>query len=100
MPQGPIIVVSSGTVPFAASLGEMFPIIETNWLEAPRAVEQVQPAAVLIAAPADTEHALEALARQIAAQQLYAPLVVIDPKASLPINAIPFSQRDGNFLTA
>ncbi len=95
--QGPIIVVSSGTTPLAASLGDMFPVIETNWPEAPRAVEQIQPAAVLVATPADAEHALEALALQIAAQQLYVPLVVIDPKGSLPINAIPFSQSDGNF---
>ena len=50
--QGPIIVVSTaGRPPFAAALDEakMFPIIDTAWSDASRAVAQVQPAAVLVA---------------------------------------------------
>ena len=45
----------------------------------------------------------EALAKQIAARQPYLPLIAIDPDdATLPENAIPFSQSGGNFdrLTA
>ncbi len=95
--QGPILVVSSGFVPLAGLLGGMFPIIDTNWAEACRAVEHVQPAAVLVATAGNDHHELQALAAAIAAQALYIPLVVIDPKAPLPVNAIPFSQCDGSF---
>ena len=43
-----------------------------------------------------------ALAKQIAAQRPYLPLITVDPTTSLPDNAIPFSQTGGNFdrLTA
>jgi GGDEF domain-containing protein len=41
---------------------------------------------------ASTERDLEALAKQIAARQPYVPLIALDPKTSLPDNAIPFSQ--------
>ena len=50
--QGPIIVVSTAGRPsFAAALDEakMFPIIDAGWADASRAVEQLQPAAVLVA---------------------------------------------------
>ena len=50
--QGPILVVSTAGRPsFAAALDEakLFPVIETDWADAARAVEQVQPAAVLAA---------------------------------------------------
>ena len=53
--QGPIIVVSSGERPsLAAALSEtrMFPVVETDWPEAARAVEQLQPAAVLVSGDA------------------------------------------------
>jgi hypothetical protein len=96
--QGPILVVSSGEPsPLAAALFEtkMFPVIETNWFEAPRAVEQLQPAAVLVSAHAGQE--IAALAAQIADIKPYVPLVVIDPKVSLPDNALPFAFSGGNF---
>ena len=57
--QGPILVVSTARRPsFAATLdvGRLFPVVETEWADAVRAVEQVQPAAVL-AATADTDAA-------------------------------------------
>ena len=50
--QGPILVVSTARRPsFAAALdvGKLFPVVETDWADAARAVEQVQPAAVLAA---------------------------------------------------
>lgn len=101
--QGPIVVVSSAERPsFAIALDEakMFPIVDAGWADALRAVEQVQPAAVLVAMFEATGSRLEALAKRIAARQPYLPLIVVDPtgdhKTSLPENAIPFSQSGGN----
>src|SRR5260370_11027367 len=98
--QGPIIVVSTAERPsFATALDDakMFPIIETGWADASRSVEQLQPAAVLVALSDAVEPGFEALAQQIAALQPYLPLIAIDPKLPLPENAIPFSQSGGNF---
>src|SRR5437879_4978442 len=98
--QGPIIVVSTTERPsFAAALDDakMFPIIETGWADASRSVEQLQPAAVLVALSDAIESRFEALARQIAERQPYLPLIAIGPQAALPQNAIPFSQSGGNF---
>jgi hypothetical protein len=98
--QGPIIVVSTAERPsFAAALDDakIFPIIDTTWADAAHAVEQLQPAAVLVATSGNVEHDFAALAKQIAAQQPYLPLIAVDPQTSLPENAIPFSQNDGNF---
>ena len=98
--QGPIIVVSTIERPsFATALDDakMFPIIETGWADASRSVEQLQPAAVLVALSDAIEPSFEALARQIAARQPYLPLIAIGAQTSLPQNAIPFSQSGGNF---
>jgi hypothetical protein len=98
--QGPILVVSTAQRPsFATVLDEasMFPIIDTAWADASRAVEQTQPAAVLVAMSEEVEPGFKALAKQIAARQPYLPLIAVDPAASLPENAIPFSQAAGNF---
>ena len=93
--QGPILVVSTARRPsFAAALdaAKLFPVIETEWTDAARAVEQVQPAAVL-AAISDTEEAkLTDLAALVAARQPYLPLVAVDPPAAVPDNVIPFFQ--------
>jgi hypothetical protein len=89
--QGPILVVSSGEPSsVAATLSEtgMFPVIESNWPEAPHAVEQLRPAAVLVSGDAGPGFA--ALAAQVADIKPYVPLVVIDPQLSLPENALPF----------
>ena len=94
-PQGPIIIVSNDKQPsLAAALDDakMFPIIETNWADAARAAAQMQPVAVLVAPSEVAEPELAVLARQVGALQPYLPLIVIDPKTSLPENAIPFSQ--------
>jgi hypothetical protein len=98
--QGPIIVVSTAERPsFATALDDakIFPIIETAWADASRAVAQMQPAAVLVAMSEIVEPGFTALAKQIAARQPYLPLIAIDPKTPLPENAIPFSQSGGNF---
>jgi hypothetical protein len=97
--QGLILAVSDDKPPaFAAVLSEaMFPVIETNWAEASRAVAELNPA-VVIAAPGESADAeLDALDRQIGAVQPYLPLLVVDPKGGVPANAIPFSQTNGNW---
>ena len=52
---GPILFVSDAERPaFVAALdeGRLFPVIDTDWASAVRAVEEVQPAAVLAAVSA------------------------------------------------
>src|SRR5258708_6001837 len=98
--QGPIIVVSTAGRPsFASALDDakMFPIIDTAWADASRAIEQLQPAAVLVAMSEAVEPGFDALAKRIAPRQPYLPLIAVDPKIRLPENAIPFSQSGGNF---
>jgi len=94
--QGPILVVSTARRPsFATTLdiGRLFPVVETEWADAMRAVEQVQPAAVL-AATSDTDAAgLAQLAARVAARQPYLPLISIDPRVAHPDNVIPFFQN-------
>jgi hypothetical protein len=97
--QGPILVVSTARQPvFTAALDDakMFPMIDTTWVDASRAVAELQPAAVFVAMSGSPEQGFEALAKQIAARQPYLPLIAIDPQTSLPDNAIPFSQGGGS----
>jgi hypothetical protein len=97
--QGPIIAVSNAGRPaFAAALDEagVFPVVDAGWAEASRAIEEVQPAAV-VAATAGAASQLAALAKQIAARQPYLPLIAVDPKGLLPENTIPFSPNGDNF---
>src|SRR3989454_7327674 len=98
--QGPIIIVSTAQRPsFASALDDakIFPIIDTGWADASRAIEQLQPAAVLVATSDAVKADVETLAKRIAGRQPYLPLLAIDPGIHLPENAIPFSQADGNF---
>lgn len=93
--QGPILVVSTARRPsFASALDAagLFPIVETKWEEAARAVEQVQPAAVLAAMSDVNEATLAVLAAKIATRQPYLPLIAVDPESPLPDNAILFFQ--------
>src|SRR3954466_10382070 len=94
--QGPILVVSTARRPsFAATLdiGRLFPVVETEWADAVRAVDQVQPAAVL-AATSDTDAAgLAELAARAAVRQPYLPLISVDPQVPHPDNVIPFFQN-------
>jgi hypothetical protein len=96
--QGPILVVSSDAWPsFVTALDDakMFPVIQTGWVDAARAVTQVQPAAVLAAMSGAAEARFAALAEQIAARKPYLPLIAVEPKNALPDNAIPFTQGRG-----
>jgi hypothetical protein len=97
--QGPIIVVANaGRPPFVRALDAagMFPIVNTARADASRAVEQLAPAAIIIASEV-VESGFEALAKQVAARKPYLPLIAIDPGTALPANAIPFSPSGGNF---
>jgi hypothetical protein len=97
--QGPILVVSTATRPsFASALdvARLFPVVEAEWADAARAVEQVQPAAVLAAASDIDEARLAPLAARVAASQPYLPLIAVDPAITIPDNAIPFFQLQGN----
>lgn len=91
--QGPILVVSSARRPsFAARLDveRLFPVIETEWMETMRAVEQVRPAAVLASADVSDQAGLVALAARVAARQPYLPIIAVDPEFELPDNVIPY----------
>jgi hypothetical protein len=95
--QGPILIVSSGGRPsFASALDEtkLFPVVDANWPDAVRAVEQLRPGAVLVSSFGLDKPALEALARQIATREPYLPLIVVDPETRLPDNAIPCAYSD------
>jgi hypothetical protein len=93
--QGPILVVATASRPsFAARLdvARLFPVIETDWSDAARALEQVQPATIVVAASANDEAGLAELAARVAARQPYLPVIAVDPAVLLPDNIIPFFQ--------
>jgi GGDEF domain-containing protein len=93
--QGPILVVSTARRPsFAATLdlAKLFPVVETEWADAVRAVDQVQPAAVLAATSGTDAAGLAELAARVAARQPYLPLIAVDPRVPHPDNVIPFFQ--------
>jgi hypothetical protein len=97
--QGPILVVSTARQPSFASVldvARLFPVVEAEWADAARAVEQLHPAAVLASVSDIDEALLAPLAARIAACQPYLPLIAIDPEGPLPDNAIPFFQVQGN----
>jgi len=101
--QGPIIVVSTDRQPaLTAALDDakMFPVIETGWADASRAVAQMQPAAILVAMSEGAEPELSILAKHIGALEPYLPLIAIDPTTSLPENAIPFSRTTAEISPA
>jgi len=75
----------------------MFPLIDATFADTARAIEQVQPAAVLVDAPGADEVLLAALAEQIAARKPYLPLIAVEPDGALPDSALPFAPHGGNF---
>jgi hypothetical protein len=97
--QGPILVVSTAErrPSFAAALDEakLFPLVESEWSDAARAIEQVRPAAVIAATAGTDEARIGALAEAVAQPQPYLPLISVDPDVRLPDNAIPFFQAEG-----
>src|SRR5689334_1201202 len=93
---GPILFVSNTERPaFIAALDEarLFPVVDSDWASASRAVEEVQPAAVLAATSGGHEPYMPLLAKKIADQPLYLPIVALDAQAALPHNALPFATR-------
>ena len=85
--QGPILVVSTAqaaVVRGSARRARLFPVIEADWADAARAVEQVQPAAVLARCSEIDEAGLAALAKHVAARQPYLPLIAVDPRRRFP----------------
>ena len=98
--QGPIILVADDKQPrltAALDAAKMFPLIETDWADAPQALAELNPALVVTAMRESANCDLEGLARQAGAIEPYLPLVVIDPKGPLPGNAIPFSPSGADF---
>jgi hypothetical protein len=94
--QGPVLIVSAAKRPsFAAVLDEakLFPVVTADWNDAGRAIEQVQPAAVIAALDGIDATTLATLARRAAARAPYLPLIAVDPAIALPGTAIPFFQR-------
>ena len=98
--QGPLLLVSNhGRPAFAAALDEaqMFPLIETSFADAARAVAQVQPSAVLADVSGADRAQFAALATEIDARKPYLPLIAVNAEGALPENAIPFFASDGKF---
>jgi len=75
----------------------MFPVIDARLADAARAVEQMQPSAVLTDMQGADHAEFEALAKLIAARTPYLPLIATNPAAPLPNNAIPFASHAGRF---
>jgi hypothetical protein len=97
--QGPILVVSHAPQRSLVGLlddAKLFPLLETDWADASRAVKQVEPAAVLVAMSEPRDADLTRLAAQIAAQKPYTPLIAVEPVGPLAPNAIPFIQGRGS----
>ncbi|MBS0247438.1 MAG: GGDEF domain-containing protein [Proteobacteria bacterium] len=93
--QGPLLVVADAPAPNlveALGAGGAFPIVETNWADAPTAFVSVKPAAVVIAEPGapKSEAAGRMLALQIATTQ----------GAIVPIVAMADAERAAAIPTA
>src|ERR1700759_2406519 len=98
--QGPLLIVSNAGRPaFVSALDEarMFPLIEARLADAARAVAQTQPSAVLFDMQDADAAQFEALAEFVAGRAPSPPPIAIEPSASLPDNAIPFSRHGGTY---
>ena len=98
--QGPLLIASNTPRPTFASVldeAQIFPIIETGFADAIKAVAQVQPTTVLADMQGADVDAFEALAQLAAAQKPYLPLIAVGPNTPLPDNALPFSPQGGKF---
>jgi hypothetical protein len=98
--QGPLLIVADDGRPcFATALDEaqMFPLIDTNFANAARAVAQVQPAAVLADMRGADDERFAALTKLIAAHKPYLPLIAVEPEGIPGENAIPFTPHASNF---
>jgi hypothetical protein len=93
--QGPIVTVSNReghALADAVAQVKTFPLVDVGWPDAVEALARLHPAAVLASDVAGNTTALTALARQAARAEPYLPLIALDPGASLPQNALPFTQ--------
>jgi len=98
--QGPLLIVSNTPRPTFTSVideAQIFPVIESGFADAAKAVAQVQPAAVLADMQSAGPEQFELLASLIAARKPYIPLIAIEPATLLPENAIPFSSHAAKF---
>ncbi|WP_022721959.1 GGDEF domain-containing protein [Rhodopseudomonas sp. B29] len=88
----PIVVISEDESPLLRALSDAryFPVVGTTYDAAPDALESLQPAAV-VACGAGPAGALAALARRVAQQSPYVPLIAVDMPGQLPENAMPFT---------
>ncbi len=96
---GPIVLVSSALqsrVTETLSEAGLSPVLEAGWRDALDSVQQLQPAAVIVAAP-DQNHHLHELARRVASCEPYVPLIVVEPRDTLPSTAIAFNPIDGRY---
>ena len=83
---------------FARALDEaqLFPLIDASLPEARRAVDTLQPSAVLVAAAGLPRAEFAALAGRIAARKPYVPLLALDPALPPPQNALPLWRFEPN----
>jgi len=83
---------------FARALddAQLFPLIDASLVEAADAVSTMQPSAVLVAAAGLPQGALTALAGQISRRKPYVPLLLLDPAAPPPANALPLWRSEAN----
>lgn len=96
---GPIVLVSSALqsrVTETLSGAGLSPVLEAGWSVALDTVQQMQPAAVIVADP-DQGGQLPELARRVASCEPYVPLIVVGAREPLPGTAIAFNPIDGRF---
>lgn len=88
----PIVVISEDESPLLRALSDaqFFPVVGTNYADAPDALRSLQPAAVM-ACGAGPVGALATLARRVAQQSPYVPLIAVDAPGPLPETSIPFA---------
>lgn len=94
---GPIVLVSStlqSTVAATLSEAGVSPVLEAGWRDALDIVQQMQPAAVIVADPTKGGQ-LNELAQRVATCEPYVPLLVVDPRDPLPATALAFNDVDG-----
>jgi len=98
--QGPLLIISNtGRRSVAAALddAQMFPIIESGFADAARAVAQVQPSVILADMRGVDQAQFAVLASRIAVLKPYLPLIAVAPEGAVAENAIPFSPVEGKF---
>lgn len=93
-PQAPVLRISSGGA--LPSAFDAFPVIDARWSDALAEIASVAPAAVVAFDPADAGPRLAALAAQLAANELYTPLITVDPPPELLGQGMAFGASEGD----